>query len=59
MKKENEPNRKLILYVLIGLFIVIVFFLTAMGVGQLTSTQKQGTSTTTPKSTITVPKATK
>ena len=59
MKKENEPNHKLIFYVLIGLFVAIVFFLTVMGMSQLTSTEKKGTSTTMPKITITVPKGTK
>lgn len=59
MKKENEPNRKLILYLLIGLFIVIVIYLTVMGLGQLNSSEGNGTPATTSNVSSTVPKVTK
>lgn len=55
MKKENDQRQNIILYVLIGLFVVVVLYLTVMGLSLLNSTEPKGAPNTIPEITRTIP----
>lgn len=55
MKKEIEQDRKVFFYILIGLFIVIVLYLSVMGLNILNSAEIKGAPNMTPPITSTMP----